>query len=333
MYFQNIVHKQRWITFLSVLLVISSMYIYIERSLSLQRPGWQRNIAESYVPVGGDSWSIFSNHGQGLFDSLCESWSLPKQKLYVKRPWDRRNCSLSETQCRKVLLSGVGYSGTGFFSKVFTELGCDIGHECMDKYGVSDWRRSFEPIDGRMFFTHKFVQVRHPLAHVRSFRGTKWNFGIPSYYNCSQHKSLTKNVSPQERSNGPSLHFKNFTLLKNATLWSILPGDVQMLDFWTVGNIRALSSANMWWKLENVDENLLEYICKIIPCPSCNVTQIKLAIDAKTGHNKHRKEDNLPDWSELCSDGNSTWAEVTKAISTICKHARSLCASLQYENC
>lgn len=229
---------------------------------------------------------------------------------------------------------GAGYSGTGFFSKVFTEIGCNVGHECMDTYGVSDWRRSFEQIDGQLFFTHKFVQVRHPLQHVRSWRGTKWDFAIASWYNCSQHKSLTKNVSAQEQMKGPSLYFRDFTNLQNMTVWNLLPGEVKMLDYWVAANMRALFSANMWWKLDNVDENLYHYLCIHISCPNCNITQIARALESKAGHNKHRQEDKLPEWDEVCHKGGSESNEnVQNAIQTICHRARALCSSLQFENC
>ena len=311
--------------FMAVSVIIGSMYIYFKgerfsRWLEVVSRRPQQTVSLVSLP--------YAYHG------------FPKEKIYTKTPWDRRNCSIGENTCRQVVLMGAGYSGTGFFSKVFTKIGCNIGHECMDTYGVSDWRRSFEPIDGRIFFTHKFVQVRHPLKHVRSWRGVKWNFAIPSYYDCRKKskltqktKALTENPSTQERRHGPMIHFKDFTMLNNATIWKLLPGEIQMLDYWTVGNIRALASANMWWKLENVDEKLLNDICTIIPCPLCNVTEIRQAIGTNVQFNSHKKEGFLPDWDELCSQGRSTSIEVTEAIQTICHRARELCSTLQYENC
>lgn len=261
-------------------------------------------------------------------------YGLPKEKMYVKTPWDRRNCTLGNKKCRKVLLMGAGYSGTGFFSKVFTEIGCNVGHECMDTYGVSDWRRSFEQIDGQIFFTHKFVQVRHPLQHVRSWRGTKWGFAIASWYNCSPHKSLTKSVSPQEQVEGPTLRFQDFTNLQNITVWNLLPGEVKMLDYWVAANMRALFSANMWWKLDNVDKNLYHDLCIHISCPNCNISQISRVLESKAGHNAHRKEDKMPEWDEVCHlGGDESNVNVQSAIQTICDRARALCSSLQFENC
>lgn len=294
-----------------------------------------RNNIHIYSPVN-KSFDEAGLHGNYI-QRIGGKYELTQERKYVETALDRRTCNVGEDKCRKALLMGAGYSGTAFFSKMFTEIGCNIGHECMDTYGVSDWRRSFEPIDTQIFFTHKFVQVRHPLKNVRSWRGTAWAFAISSWYNCSEpiYKplKLTKHISPQEQARGPPIHFKDFTIIRNATLWNLLPGEVKMLDYWVVANIRSLSLANMWWKLENMDENLVNDLCTRISCPKCNATQIRQALESHAGYNKHRREDIMPAWDEICPKGNQSNPEVEEAIQTVCHHARALCSSLQYQNC
>lgn len=44
---------------------------------------------------------------------------------------------------KKILVVGCGRSGTLFMSKVFEEMGLDVGHERLGKDGISSWFHSF----------------------------------------------------------------------------------------------------------------------------------------------------------------------------------------------
>lgn len=261
---------------------------------------------------------------------------------YIHRPWDRRNCSLEDNSCRKVLLSGASYSGTGFLSKIFTSNNCPIGHECLDSFGVSDWRRSFMPIDESLFFTHVFVQVRHPLSVVKSWTGTNWNFRISSIYNCSDRNHLTGHPSLQETVNFEKndIHIPNFVTDSVLEVWSKLPGEIKMLEYWTIANIRSLPLANMWWKLENMNSQLALRICTIIGCPLCDSSLFASAIEENLGHNKHRENDNPLSWPDICRSleiGNEhnpdSTLEVQTTATDICTRARYLCRHLGYDDC
>ena len=96
--------------------------------------------------------------------------------------WERDHCWRNRTVGNRtsydILVTGAGYSATGYFAKTFTLAGYPVGHEKLEKLGTSDWlmasrkNNMFSPF----LFKLIFLLVRHPLKVLHSEYGTKWRF-------------------------------------------------------------------------------------------------------------------------------------------------------------
>ena len=68
-----------------------------------------------------------------------------------------------------MLITGSGYSSTGFFSKAFSAAGYPVGHEEIGEFGTSSWMEAAPSYGKSSFhFEHVFLLVRHPLKRAQS---------------------------------------------------------------------------------------------------------------------------------------------------------------------
>jgi hypothetical protein len=85
---------------------------------------------------------------------------------------------------KEFLILGVGRSGTGYISKLFSNLGYPIGHEKMGEYGIASWLFAVSPEsknppnwegfipelrDKEDTFNHVINVIRSPVHVIRSF--------------------------------------------------------------------------------------------------------------------------------------------------------------------
>ena len=102
--------------------------------------------------------------------------------------WEEAHCwrkrEVGNRTVYNLLITGAGYSSTGYFANIFTKAGFPVGHEKFgtDSVGISDWLMSSPNNDRHspLKFNHIFLLVRHPLKVVHSEYGTQWNFKYTS---------------------------------------------------------------------------------------------------------------------------------------------------------
>lgn len=70
---------------------------------------------------------------------------------------------------RKFLNIGHPRSGTGFISKLFKEFGYDVGHEVLDKDGISSWIFAVEEdqLWGQVGINRKDYEFEHLVMNIR----------------------------------------------------------------------------------------------------------------------------------------------------------------------
>lgn len=229
---------------------------------------------------------------------------------------------------RRVLFTGCGYSGTGFLSKIFNAAGYHIGHECLDTDGVADWRRAFEPFPpSTLCFCFIFVQTRHPLSVVLSWMGTRWNFRIPSTYNCSTSKHLTSQPSEIEQEYGPEINIQAYMINEVRGVWDTLDGPIKALAWWTQANRLSLKRTNAWWRLEDFDAEMALLVCKTVGFHGCREVDWNKVIAIHEHHNSHKPlQQSIISWSHICTGAG----ELERRI---CFDAKMLCTELGYDNC
>tara|TARA_B100000131_G_scaffold107881_1_gene104662 strand:+ start:2217 stop:2831 length:615 start_codon:yes stop_codon:yes gene_type:complete len=113
---------------------------------------------------------------------------------------------------KEFLILGVGRSGTGYISELFSNLGYPIGHEKMGEYGIASWLfavnsepknlpnnwGSFTPKLRRKedTFNHVINVIRNPVHVIRSFA----NFPPPDNNEWrKEFISIDKNLNPMEQ--------------------------------------------------------------------------------------------------------------------------------------
>jgi hypothetical protein len=269
---------------------------------------------------------------------------------YVESPWNR------ELHCRrdaigkppparpKVLFTGAGYSGSGFLSQLFGKAGYLIGHECMGRLGTSDWRRAFDPPGDFQIFTDVFLQVRHPLAIVRSWQKTRWNFTIPSeHWTCMANTTLYWHWTPPgtvlnatSNTTVGELDLKTLLPVHLREFWPLIPGEVKALYWWVKATSKASTWATCWWRVEDFTEHTARAVCAKSGFVGCDDVPWAKHIASERGYNAHANSSaTLPQWDALCNDGpgQSLHLHAHAFRHSTCAAARELCAHFRYTNC
>ena len=117
--------------------------------------------------------TLLSKSGQSNVGWGDEYQDFPDRNTTVTSPfdsWEQAHCwrkrELGNRSNYDLLITGAGYSSTGFFAKVFTEAGYPVGHEIFkaNSIGLFDWLMASRRNQHSPFkFNHIFLLVRHPL--------------------------------------------------------------------------------------------------------------------------------------------------------------------------
>ena len=237
-----------------------------------------------------------------LSDTLIETSSFQRRSKLAHRG-DKK---LIES---KSLITGAGYSGTGFISRVFRDVGVDIGHETFGVNGSSNWLASSPQFPSDAFnFTHTFLLVRHPLRVLRSCRGTKWNFDTG--FNSEMARVDIRS---------------DFEV--NISVFDTLRHDVQCLEWWTTYTTLGRKMAECWFRTEDAnDSKLFESLCERSDFIGCAEMDFKGAIKYRKNYNAH-SEKSAPQvsWTEL-------EVAATHEEKKVIKRGRELCLSF-FVNC
>lgn len=202
------------------------------------------------------------------------------------------------------LITGAGYSGTGFVSQVFRDVGVDIGHETFGVNGSSNWLASSPqfPIRSIEVFTNTFLIVRHPLQVIRSCRGTKWQFDT-NFNSEMAGKDIRRDFEV------------------NISVFNSLRHDVQCLEWWTTYTNLGYEAAECWFKIEDAnDSKLFEMLCARSHLIGCEDLDFKGAIERRKNHNAHAgKRAPLVTWPELEFAATHDEMEVIERARNLCK--------------
>jgi len=88
----------------------------------------------------------------------------------------------------RIAIIGCGRSGTTYTSKLFKKAGYSLGHETLERHGISSWyatpntwRRCFGPAQKelRLLNIPRVHQVRHPInaiSSVATFKEKSWDY-------------------------------------------------------------------------------------------------------------------------------------------------------------
>ena len=202
------------------------------------------------------------------------------------------------------LITGAGYSGTGFVSQVFRDVGVDIGHETFGVNGSSNWLASSPqfPIRSIEVFTNTFLIVRHPLQVIRSCRGTKWQFDT-NFNSEMAGKDIRRDFEV------------------NISVFNSLRHDVHCLAWRTTYTNLGYEAAECWFKIEDAnDSKLFEMLCARSHFIGCEDLDFKGAIERRKNHNAHAgKRAPLVTWPELEFAATHDEMEVIERARNLCK--------------
>ena len=169
---------------------------------------------------------------------------------------------------RNFLVTGCGYSATGFISASFRTAGYDVGHETPGRDGVSDWMSAegnFRPWAPPFSFKHVFLAVRHPLEVVRSRAGTGWDFNR-GYGRVRDHVTIR-----------PAVEFDNMAM------------EFKTLDYWYSYTSMGENLAECYYRVGDISADLLEDICLRSELPQCEEKEWEKARASNHGTNPHTK--------------------------------------------
>lgn len=212
----------------------------------------------------------------------------------------------------QLLVTGAGYSATGFFSAAFTKAGYPVGHEKdlgHGMVGLSDWMMAsrYSNPNTPFLFKHVFLLVRHPLKVVRSRDGSGWTtFAFSDGFN------VKSDVAQHE------------TLTTNSTAFQDLQIEFKTLEWWVVYTMLGENIAECFVRAEDISSDLLLYMCIRSELKGCHEKSWAQIQDESSGYNSHTKklsdrQKNLKTWDEL--------EEMAKTDDerSILKHAREIC--------
>lgn len=226
-----------------------------------------------------------------------------------------------------LLITGCGYSSTGFFAKTFTSAGYPLGHEQMAKYGSSNWlassrqyRNTLHTKTSPFLYKHIMLLVRHPLKVINSEYGTKWDFKFDfGHFNVGNEVMVDRKVFD----NNLQIEFKT-------------------LEWWITFTLSGENLSECYIRNEDISIKLLTQICQRAELPDCLTTNWTNAIQSNTGYNTHQKKQKQSS-STSGSGSNSpplppTWEILEKKVSNdierdILNHARQVCKRFGYDDC
>jgi len=240
-----------------------------------------------------------------LQDKPAKFIDFPQQKEVSKlQCW--RKSGLNGRGRFDLLITGCGYSSTGFFSKVLTAAGYPIGHEFMATHGTSDWRAAGRKntIIHPFQFNHVVLLVRHPLKVLNSWFGTKWNFHI-----------------------GGITELQEDSIMQDREAYHNISNEFKVLEWWLSFNLLGENIAECRMRSEDVGGELLQQLCNRAELPNCAKNWTEIA-DTLPKYNSHTKK----------QDSRATWDYLEEIASTdmemaILNHTKHECLRFNYSDC
>lgn len=223
-----------------------------------------------------------------------------------------RQSNTSATASRYFLVTGCGYSSTGFISKAFLSQGYIVGHELIGNAtdGLSAWPAAtghhydWAPASS---FKHIFLLVRHPFKVLRSKNGTNWNF---RGYQVEDHVS----TQPAEAFFQMQWQFRT-------------------LDWWYSYTAMGETLAECYYRIEDMTGHLMHDICTRSELPRCDEKNWNATVQQNKGYNKHWGKEGpaIIEWS-------MSWNHLKEIAQTpqeqmVLEKARTLCRHFEYEDC
>lgn len=258
-----------------------------------------------------------------------DGWDAPR--LQRRRVLRCRQHPITNNKTQKrLLITGCGFSATGFFAKVFTKVGIDIGHEKLGYNGESNWKaflwpdyeKRFASILNKGQFDTIVSLVRHPLKVVSSARSVK-KFHLQEIWTTANH-------------------FEQFSdILPTYTDFLDMHPDIQTLIWWIVFTDIAYKHSNCNFKIEDVSVELFVEICTYVGFKNCTNRDWATYIKQYDKYNAHRCSHtnfgSILSPSKECSE-ESTWDQMYQisndsVATNIIYRAQKLCLSFKYDNC
>lgn len=222
--------------------------------------------------------------------------------------WEQGHCwrkrEVGNRAAFNLLITGAGYSSTGFFAKIFTEAGYPVGHERFgeNSVGISDWLMSSRRNRHSPFkFKHIFLLVRHPLKVVHSEYGTQWNFKYTST------SGITSDVGKDESLLGPDEFDK-------------LAIEFKTLEWWLLYTLLGENIAECYIRNEDISGELFLNMCLRSELPDCKTKDWASLISQSKKYNSHNSR----------TDDHVTWGDLESMVKTdneygVLQHARRVC--------
>jgi hypothetical protein len=222
--------------------------------------------------------------------------------------WENDHCwrkrELGNRAAYDLLITGAGYSSTGFFAKTFTKAGYPVGHERFGRnsVGISDWLMSSRRNRHSPYkFNHIFLLVRHPLKVLRSAYGTRWDFKYTS------SSGITSDVANDESLLGPEEFGK-------------LAFEFKVLEWWLMYTLLGENIAECYIRNEDISGELFLNICLRAELTNCTTKDWASLQDYSKKYNSHHsRENDEVTWEKLES------MDKTESENTVLHHARQLC--------
>jgi hypothetical protein len=175
---------------------------------------------------------------------------------------------------KKLIIIGCGRSGTKFTSHLFKEIGLRIGHEKLEKHGISSW--CLVPDTHKMLWGPSFKllgylkmpiihQVRHPLDVISSVRTVfsndrSWEF-IREFIPINRDESLT----------------------------------LRCMKYWYFWNLKAENKSIFTYRVENIESELKKILEIGKFDGNYNISEVSRKISKKVNSRQH----NNLSWKEL----------------------------------
>ena len=213
-----------------------------------------------------------------------------------------RNRTTGDRALYDILVTGAGYSATGYFSKTFTSAGYPVGHEKFGDIGVSDWlmtsrkNNSYSPF----LFKHIFLLVRHPLKVLHSQYGTNWDFVWTEKNGVRSDVAHDETLLSPEQFNKLSVEFKS-------------------LEWWLVYTMLGENIAECYVRAEDISARLLLNMCLRSELSDCQTKDWNGTVQEFTQYNSHNRKNDTKTWEEL------EFLTNTKDERLVLRHARLLC--------
>ncbi len=222
--------------------------------------------------------------------------------------WEQAHCwrkrEVGNRYTYNLLITGAGYSSTGFFASTFTKAGYPVGHEKFAKnsVGISDWLMSTRRNHHSPFkFKHIFLLVRHLLKVLHSEYGTQWNFKYTS------ESGITSDVSNDETLLGPD-EFNKLAI------------EFKTLEWWLLYTLLGENIAECYVRNEDISGELFLNMCLKSQLPNCETKDWASLTNNTKKVNRHNTR----------TDDQFTWEDLESMVKTenenmVLLHARQVC--------